>query len=213
MRVKKAALFKKINISDFLCNKVCGFPTPLYLILFALLISGCTATPQPRVYHLGISTPPLIEKNEKTEILVIETTNLPRHLDRPQLITRSSENEIIIHEQERWAAALDRLFRESLAARLDAALPDFRVIPVDISGAYGGANQRIRIQILDFSSDINGNVRLLGTFGIIRKSAVEREEAFEVQVMAEDSSKGAVIAAHDIAMGILTRKIIKMIHP
>ncbi|TWI68883.1 putative lipoprotein YmbA [Desulfobotulus alkaliphilus] len=212
MAAKTIHLFIKTAYSVFLKNRAAGCLIPVLLIPMIPLLSGCTATPQPRIYHLGISEPP-VQKNERTHILVIETTSLPRHLDRPQLVTRNSETEIIIHERDRWAAPLDRLFRESLSARLDRGLPGFRVIPVDISNVYAGGELRIRIQILDFSSDIKGNIRLAGIFGFVHKTKEEKEKSFDFNVMAENTSPAALIAAHGKALDMLAEKIMEQVHP
>ncbi|MDY0162031.1 PqiC family protein [Desulfobotulus sp.] len=176
-------------------------------VLFLLLLAGCAAKPHPQLYHLGIPDPPLMQKKAGSPVLLLETSAIPRHLDRPQMVTRQGGFQLVVHEHHRWSAPLDRLMRESLALRMDARLPGFRVIPAELGPAYPPPALRLRLQIIDFSGDEKGEVRLSGMFSLEAPGKLPKEVPFDVRVFSTSIEPEALAASQSLALDGLAEQL------
>lgn len=91
-----------------------------------LLLSGCGTTSGSRFYTL----PPVQNTTAGTKtastdasvVLGVGPVTIPDYLDRPQIVVRSSHNELLVSEFNRWAGSLQndtgRVVRENLDALL-----------------------------------------------------------------------------------------------
>jgi uncharacterized lipoprotein YmbA len=87
-----------------------------------LLLSGCGTTSSSRFYTL----PPVQQATAGTKsvlpdasvILGVGPVTIPDYLDRPQIVVRSPQNELLVSEFNRWAGSLQsdtgRVVRENL---------------------------------------------------------------------------------------------------
>ncbi|UCE79804.1 MAG: membrane integrity-associated transporter subunit PqiC [Nitrospiraceae bacterium] len=94
-------------------------------VLF-IVLAGCASTDPARFYTLNSA----LDTNAQTQqadmkdnmAIGIGPVKLPDYLDRPQIVTRSSANEIMIDEFHRWAGSLEgdisRLIMENLSILL-----------------------------------------------------------------------------------------------
>lgn len=98
----------------------------LLIAAVAALLVGCASSPTPRFYTLSVEaeagaarTPAVI--NPAIEIAVV---TIPDAVDRPQLVLRSDDNEVMIVEMHRWAGPLKRelprVIAENLVRLLDS---------------------------------------------------------------------------------------------
>lgn len=187
-------------------------PAALCIFILVLFVS-CTAKPHPRIYHLGIMDPPIGQKTGRIPVVLLESPSLPRHLDRPQMVTRAGASELIVHEHHRWAAPIDRLIRESLAARMDARSHDFRIIPSELASAYSAPLLRIGIQLLDFSADSHGEIRLSGIFFIKSPRQNMDEIPFDIRVVTPSLSPEALVASQSLALDGLSEMMLAELTP
>jgi len=95
------------------------------------LLGGCASTPAPVFYTLdnGIEQP---GPQGATPSIVITQTNLPELIDRPQLVTRTANNQVRIKEQQRWGEPLRRAIPRVLAMELGRKLDSGRILSVPI---------------------------------------------------------------------------------
>ena len=79
---------------------------PLFLIL--VLFSGCGAISVPDRFHLLTASPPeeVVPLKETDLHLTIEKVHVRRFLDRPELISKETDNTLILHEADRWVEPL-----------------------------------------------------------------------------------------------------------
>jgi uncharacterized lipoprotein YmbA len=94
-------------------------------VVFTVLV-GCASTEPARFFTLNSA----FDSNAQTQqadisnnlAIGIGPIKLPDYLDRPQIVTRSSDNEIIIDEFNRWAGSLEgdisRVMMENLSILL-----------------------------------------------------------------------------------------------
>jgi uncharacterized protein len=93
-----------------------------WMLLF--VIYGCAGSEPSRFYTLDVSdNPGAVRSSSPDKLLIaIGPVEIPDYLDRPQIVSRTSENEITFSEFERWAGSLKddiaRVLSENLTVLL-----------------------------------------------------------------------------------------------
>lgn len=110
------------------------------------LLGGCASTPAPVFYTLdnGIEQP---GPQGGTPSIVITQTNLPELIDRPQLVTRTANNQVRINEQQRWGEPLRRAIPRVLAMELGRKLDSGRIVSVPIDAQRIDADFRLSLEV------------------------------------------------------------------
>ncbi len=106
---------------------------PLLGILL-LLCAGCAATSSPSRFYLlssltGNGNAPVTSPSENALFVGIGPVELPRYLDRPQIMVRASGNRLELSEFDKWAEPLDRGVTRVLLENLSLLLNTDRVVP------------------------------------------------------------------------------------
>ncbi|MDD2767768.1 MAG: PqiC family protein [Methylococcus sp.] len=98
--------------------------------LSALLLSGCGTSPDTRFYVLSAAQEPLrqVAGREREIALGVGPVELPEYLDRPQIVTRTDQNELQLGEFDKWAESLKDSVSQVLAENLAAYLPSRKVV-------------------------------------------------------------------------------------
>ncbi len=87
----------------------------------ALTVVGCASSPEPDFYALS---PMGGQALSSTELRVeVRRPTAPSYLDRPELVTRTSSEELALDETAHWAAPLAEMVGRTLAENLAARLP------------------------------------------------------------------------------------------
>jgi uncharacterized lipoprotein YmbA len=98
----------------------------LSILLFVVFaFSGCAGNEPNRFYLLTPATGPAIvaDAPEQNSLnIVIGPIRLPDYLNRTQIVTRVSDNELELGWSDRWAEPLDRNFSRTLAQNLEQLL-------------------------------------------------------------------------------------------
>jgi len=79
------------------------------LVVFLLLIiSGCASTDPSKFYTLhSIKSSNIVQQSSPYELFImIGPVEIPDYLDRPQIVSRTNQNEITFSEFQRWAGSL-----------------------------------------------------------------------------------------------------------
>lgn len=167
------------------CIKIIAFMSCLLLI-----VSGCAGSKPSRFYTLDIS------KNQATKqpsseyklAVSIGPVEIPDYLDRPQIVSRTSQNEIAFSEFDRWAGLLQddiaRVLQENIGMLLSESA-------VSVSAWKWGADYDYRIAVYFSRFDIMPENKLLlralwqitGKDG--KKPLLTRESNILESVMAE----------------------------
>ena len=100
-------------------------------LFLVFLLVACSSTPATQFYKLN-SLPSGQQENPAAlpvdDIAIgVGPVDLPEFLDRPQIVTRKSQNQLEISEFHRWAASLPRDFSRVLAKNISTLLPTDRV--------------------------------------------------------------------------------------
>jgi uncharacterized lipoprotein YmbA len=88
---------------------------------FILILAACATSPEPADYMLASvdGTP----DSSLNSLLVVTRPTLPDYLDQPGMVQRDGDGEISVDDMHRWAAPLDTMFEDVLAADLRQRLP------------------------------------------------------------------------------------------
>ncbi len=93
----------------------------LLMIAFSLLLQACVGKPsQPAEFYV-LSTQPAVETMEtggKPLAIGLGPLLLPDLLDRPQIVTRTHSNQVVLSEYHRWGGELEQELMRVLALNL-----------------------------------------------------------------------------------------------
>ena len=90
--------------------------------LSLLAQAGCASSKPSRYYLLSALSPAESAKEDQGMSVGIGPIELPEYLDRPQIVTRGSQNRLYLGEFDRWAEPLEQNFARVLAENLAALL-------------------------------------------------------------------------------------------
>ena len=122
-------------------------------------------------------------------VVGVEQVRLPGHLDRPQLVTWTGQNELKVDEFLRWAEPFEDGVTRTLTENLASLLPEYRVIrkpwPGDVE-----TRCRVAVALRGFGLQRDGMVRLSGRIALLD----DRNE-LPLAMSPVELSRGPVTAA------------------
>jgi uncharacterized protein len=138
--------------------------TPLRVTLAAAVLAcspaltSCSVTKpvqdEATRHLLGPVLPPASQERAEPRIGVARPT-LPHYLDRMQLVTRTTENQIEIHNQRLWAGPLDANMASTLASNLRRLTRSSNVQTAD-SFVTADYTSLLEVRIHKFDPDASG---------------------------------------------------------
>jgi uncharacterized lipoprotein YmbA len=181
----------------------------------AALATGCLGgpTPEPAYYTLssaaGLDATPLAARPELG--LVLGQVDLPRYLDRSELVTRSGAHGLRVWNLQRWGGSLrtdvQRVVADDLARLLGTAR--IAVYPAE---ARFPVDYRVLLELLELGGAPGHPVALRARWTIAggdgRAVAVG---ATEVEQAPASASWEDYVAAHGAALAVLTRELAERI--
>jgi uncharacterized protein len=141
----------------------------------SLALAGCLGSSRPsRFYTLaplqvrdGVGSTPTDAK------LAVGPVEIPDSIDRPQIVTRTGANELVMAEFDRWGSALDSEISGSLVATLRDRLASQKVAVAPWRSATlsgGGATWRAAVSVSRFDGIPGQSVVLQGRWELIARS-------------------------------------------
>lgn len=132
---------------------------PGILLTVATLVGGCASKTQPsHFYSLG-ETPPMTRAADSSLTLALGPIDLPRYLDRPQLVTRDGANQLKVDEYHRWGGSLEEEMQRLLAAQLMDAIGTERVYAYP-SRIVADTDYRLALVVRSYDGRLGGEVVL-----------------------------------------------------
>ncbi|MEM5435137.1 PqiC family protein [Paraburkholderia diazotrophica] len=143
--------------------------------------------------------------------VVVGPVTVPELVDRPQLVTRVSGNEVKLNEFARWGEPLKSGVADVIAADLSRLLGSQRV-SVSSQTVAGTEACRVRVDIVRFDSmpgeavavDALWTVRLAGQTALLTGRSTVREQV-------QGTDEAALVAAHSRALASVSRDIAQAI--
>lgn len=180
------------------------------LVVFVLVLSGCAGTEATRFYLLSPeSKPPAVTGDmEKASVTIaVGSVRFPEYLNRPQIVTRLSENELEFGWSDRWAEPLERTFSRVLAQNIEQLLHS-RCSSVPAPRSSRGVTYRIEVDVVRMDG-ILGEKACLDVWWSIgspeRKPFLTRRSSFAQPVRGRGYE--AFVQAQSWALFDLSREI------
>ena len=175
----------------------------LALLLFG---AGCARTPAARYYVLDAPNGTVVAGERTGPLLGLGPITLPGYLDRPQIVTRSSDSQLQLLGQARWAEPFAESFERLLRARVAAALPNARVIGMPWK-ASSAPEKRVTVQVERCDRGADGNLVLVARWTVtVGEQAGGSQHVSNVAVPAS-ADTSALVAAHAEAIARLAAEI------
>jgi uncharacterized protein len=171
------------------------FPHAAALPVFGILIlSSACASPPSRLYllsplpssgqhqattpssagaeHSGSSLPTASTPTSR-EPLVAVAVSIPEYLDRPDIVERTSANEVKPDYSAQWGENLATTATRALAGNLEEMVPsdDVSMLPSSRGGSF---DYLVNLNLTRFESDEHGVSTLAGRWSIADRNGVER---------------------------------------
>lgn len=115
------------------------------IVATILFLTGC-ASPREHLYTLDTAVAEAPPPSTERATVVVAPISLPDVVDRPQLVFREGSNQLIVIEQERWAASLRESIPRVLASQLTQKLPERRFV-LAASAAMATPTARLTIDL------------------------------------------------------------------
>ncbi len=189
---------------------------------FLVVLGGCAGTSPPANFYVLSSitesgAAPTSVGNESGIAIGVGPVNLPDYLDRSQIVTRSSPNELKVAAFDRWAESLKssfpRVLTENLSALLNtnqvAVFPWRKAIPVEY---------QVTVDVVQFDAESGGNAVLIARWSILGngrdKMYVIKKSTITVSTSTDDYAE--LVSAQSQTLAEFSREIaeaIKAISP
>jgi len=185
----------------------------LLLLLGSLLLTSLATCGENKPTRFYVLTP-LAQRPESVAAsrtpIVVGPITLPKYLDRPQIVTRTSNNSLSQAEFDQWGGDLDdnvvRVLMENLSSLLGtdqvSSYPSKDPTP---------AKYQITIDIEEFERDVDGDTVLDVFWSILNpannKVLVRRRSVYREASALTRSSRAAARPAYDAIVAAMSRDL------
>jgi uncharacterized lipoprotein YmbA len=176
----------------------------LTALLAGTALAACSSTP-PKVYTLV--TVPGASVGGRPVTASVALVDIPKYLDRPQIVRRSGAVQLGVDEFERWGEPLANMVQRVLAGDLTARLPSGSVVTTSRT-LSGDEAVTIELAVGRFDPDADGTVVLEAQWRLRRKSGSRaKTETARITRRPADDSIAAEVRAMSDALGELADRI------
>ncbi len=184
--------------------------TPVMVLLLALAVcfSACAGKSASSQFYVLSSLPQPSLSAAEGAVIGVFPVSMPDYLDRPQIVTRVSENELKLDEFSRWAEPLKDSFTRALIQNLSTLLNTAKVIRTTQSTGSLMSLQ-VAVEVVQFDGTLGGDVVLIAKWGLFeqegKKLLVGKRSSFKEPTGA--ATYEALVAAESRAVAALSREI------
>lgn len=188
------------------------------LVLGALWVvqSGCGSSPPARFYVLSspAATGPETKRSADEGCLSIGIgpIKIPDYLDQPQIVTRTSPNEIMLAEFDRWAERFKDNFTRVFAKNLSNLLCTKAIVVFPWRAGFP-IDYRVEIEVLRLDGSLGGDVSLEAWWMLLtgdgKKMVLTKKSTFTEAVAGKDYR--SLVSAQSRAVAGLSQEIAKTI--
>lgn len=160
---------------------------------FFALSSASSAAPLGRYPELGLAVGPV---------------DVPRYLDRPEIVSRDGENRLIVADDHRWAGSLRSDIQRVVADELGRLLGTARVVTYPDQPRFP-ARYRVLLDVREFEavSDANVRLRIRWTIAAVPDGHALAVEESVVERPLGSSGYDAIVSAESAGLIELTQQI------
>lgn len=140
-------------------------------------------------------------------VIALGPVEIPAHLDRPQIVTRTAGAEVKLSEFERWAEPLDDNIAAVLAENLSGLVPTKVVSPYP-SRLPPDLDLRVAVEVLRFDGSLSEEAVLDARWRILDRDDLPlRTERSRLTQPVSGDGYDALVDAMSRALGLLSREI------
>jgi uncharacterized lipoprotein YmbA len=172
----------------------------------ALTLVGCLGSATPSKYYVLSATGPENERRPEGPAISVGPVTLAKYLDRPQIVTRPTANQLDVAEFDRWGGRLEDNVAQVLAEDLSRRLGTARVT-VFPPEPVGRTEARVSVTITQFERVANGDVVLEARWRIVPLRGEPVVDSSRFTKRPSGTDYGATVAAMSDALGDLSDKI------
>ncbi len=144
-------------------------------------------------------------------IVALGPVSIPDYLDRPQIVTRSGQNELAVDDFHRWAGSLETDITRVLIENLSALLPPDRyhvVSWIQPAQSYTSIAHRVAVDVIRFDGTYGDSVSMKVQWAVFRKdrealvmhaSIIEPVTGNDYRALVEAMSRVMESLSRDIA--------------
>jgi hypothetical protein len=181
-------------------------------LLLVFFLAACSTTPPVAYYTLN--TLPEMQQEipaalmDDTIAIGVGPVEFPKFLDRPQIVTRKSQNQIEVSEFHRWAASFPGDFSRVLAKNIATLVPTDRVALYPWDDTFSPTYQ-IKLAVEQFDGQLGEQVFLRVIWAVVGQEGanelVVRKTLIEEPVLTNDYE--GLVAAQSNALATLSGEI------
>jgi hypothetical protein len=179
------------------------------LVAALLGLEGCTSTPS-RFYILNTmaasETMPATAA-ERGPVIGVGPITFPKYLDRPQIVSRASRNQLTLGEFDRWAEPLQENFSSVLAENLALLIPSDQILLNPWPGS-ATLDYQVRVDVRHFDGWLGGESTLLARWSLLdRAEQVHLSRKVHLRVPTGGHDFEAMVVAMNQMIETLSRDI------
>lgn len=199
-------------------NKIInGFPLGVVCVIL-LNVLGCGRSQPSHFYLLRAMSPAtasgLSEVSPTSLSLGLGPVNLPKYLDRPQIVTKSGAHEVELAEFHKWAEPLSDNVSHVLAQNLSALLSTDRIMQYPWRSSIH-LDYQIAVDVLQFDGTIGGEAVLVARWSLLggdeqtvltskKTQMIHRPTSQNYEALVEAMSRNLEDLSQEIAEAITT---------
>jgi uncharacterized lipoprotein YmbA len=186
------------------------------LVLCLVVTIGCASTQPSRFFTLSAlassETRTRVGASSPSIAIGVGPVTLPELLDRPQIVTRTSRNELRLAEFDRWAGSLKDDFSRILAENLSILLSTDQVSLYPWRRSMS-IDYQVVVDVARFDGELGGEARLDARWTVLggRNKKVLSMHTSRISEPSGGQSYGALVGAQSRALGRLSREIAEAI--
>ena len=188
----------------------------LTIVALLMHLAGCASSAPTRFYVLSPLASSKAEsqalKDEGCIAIGIGPVELPAYLDRPQIVTRVSENELNLAEFDKWAEPLKENFSRVLVENMSSLLCADAISIFPWKGPTP-IDYQVEVTVIRMDGNVGGNATLVARWAIFkendRKMLLTRQSSFSRRINSEGYK--ALVSAQSRATADLSREIAEAI--
>jgi uncharacterized protein len=180
------------------------------LVASCLGLGACASTPS-RFYILNTlpsSGPVPAAAAARDPVIGVGPITLPKYVDRPEIVTRASRNQLNFGQFDRWAEPLQDNVSRVLAENLALLVPTEHILLNPWPGS-APLEYQVRVEVLHFDGWLGGESSLIARWSILdraehelvsRKSSLSAPAGRDYESMVVAMNQMLETLSRDIAM-------------
>jgi uncharacterized lipoprotein YmbA len=182
----------------------------LALALAVALAAGCASAPPARFYIVTPLAGPGPAARTPGPGVVVAAVRLPEYLERPQLVTRSGDNQLQLEEFDQWGGNLAKDLTRVMAENLSLLLGSDAVVAAPHT-LRTRPDYRVELEVLRFERAGDGRVHLTAKWWLQRGGdghpLASPMTALASEPLPESANADLTVAAMSSVYGELARVI------